>query len=90
MEELLKQGATQLGVTGVVVWFFITWMKKRDEDLTARLQKTEDWIRETLIRVLSENNRITSAMIDALNKRPCLKDSVAITTPENKDEIFKV
>lgn len=68
MPEQLFTALTQFGAAGAVIWFFLKRDAIREErdsaretELVHRIQLTEDWIRTTLIGVLT---RVEAAIRD--------------------------
>lgn len=90
MEEVIVNSIPQMGVTGVFIAALVYWVNKiygdlnkrydalqtQYNDAVGRLQNTEEFIRNDLMDLLNKNHKVMTAIVEAMNKRPCLSGAV--------------
>ena len=69
--ELIKLFGPAGGVLAVVAW----WLQNRIKASDTRGEKTEDFIRSTLLSSLQNNTTAIQKLNDNLEDRPCLIES---------------
>jgi hypothetical protein len=74
VHDVLYTGLTQLGVSGVVIWFFVMWMKDKDKERESRLKETEDWIRNRMTEVITNNSTLIARLTEQLRSNHCPYD----------------